>query len=75
MTWETIKRIRDITKMEILIKGIMNPEDATMCVKLGNGIYVRRGMDIVKALAMGATMPAPLRRIPVFLGGPAFLGG
>ena len=91
--WELIKRIRDITKMEIFLKGIMNPEDAALCVRYGYGIHVsnhggrnedtnastisalpdilavakgkvpvfidggfRRGMDIVKAIAMGATM-------------------
>ncbi len=93
MTWETIKRLRDVTKMDIMIKGIMHPADAEMCVKLGYGVFVsnhggrnedtgassigalpdilkvakgkvpvfvdggfRRGMDIVKALSMGADM-------------------
>ena len=93
LTWELLKRMRDITKMEILLKGIMHPDDAAMAVKLGYGIHVsnhggrnedtsastisalpdilsvakgkvpvfidggfRRGMDIVKALSMGATM-------------------
>ena len=93
LTWELLKRMRDITKMEILLKGIMHPEDAAMAVKYGYGIHIsnhgarnedtsastigalpdivsiakgkvpifidggfRRGMDIVKAIAMGATM-------------------
>ena len=93
LTWELLKRLRDVTKMEIFVKGVMHPDDAAMCVKLGYGVYVsnhggrnedtsastisalpdivaavkgkapifidsgfRRGMDIVKALAMGATM-------------------
>jgi len=93
LTWEFIKRLRDLTKMEIFIKGIMDVEDALQCVKLGYGIHVSnhggrnedtggstiasladiapavkgrvpifvdggfyRGFDIVKALAMGATM-------------------
>jgi len=93
LTWEFIKRLRDITKMEIFIKGIMDVEDALQCVKLGYGIHISnhggrnedtggstiasladiapavkgrvpifvdggfyRGFDIVKALAMGATM-------------------
>jgi isopentenyl diphosphate isomerase/L-lactate dehydrogenase-like FMN-dependent dehydrogenase len=93
LTWEIIRRLRDVTKMKILIKGIIDPEDAAFCVKYGaDGVYVsnhggraedtgtstisvlpevvsavggkipvlvdsgfRRGMDIVKALAMGAT--------------------
>ncbi len=93
LTWELIKRLRDSTKMNMLLKGIMHPKDAELCVKYGYGVYVsnhggrnedtsagtlsalpdivsavkgrvpifidggfRRGMDIVKALAMGATM-------------------
>ena len=93
MTWDWPKRVRDVTKMDIFIKGITDVEDALMCIKLGYGIHVsnhggrnedtgrstinslsqiapavkgrapifvdsgfRRGMDIVKALAMGATM-------------------
>jgi len=93
LTWEFIKRLRDVTKMEIFIKGIMNPEDAAMCAKYGYGVYVsnhggrqsdtgassisvledvvsvvkkkvpvfidsgfRRGMDIVKAMTLGADM-------------------
>jgi 4-hydroxymandelate oxidase len=93
MTWETIKRMRGITKMKIVLKGILAHEDATLAVKNGiDGIIVsnhgarsedsgrstidalpeilkavdgkipvlvdsgfRRGSDIVKALAMGAT--------------------
>ena len=91
--WEMIKRLRDATKMNIILKGIMHPDDAAMCAKLGYGVHVsnhggrnedtsastigalpdivtavkgrvpifidggfRRGMDIVKALAIGATM-------------------
>lgn len=93
LTWESIKRLRDVTKKDIYLKGIMHPEDAEMCIKYGFGVYVsnhggrdedtsastisalpdivsvvkgkspifidggfRRGMDFVKAYAMGATM-------------------
>lgn len=93
LTWEFIKRLRDITKMEIFIKGIMDVQDALLCVKYGYGIHVSnhggrnedtggstiaslvdiapavkgrvpifvdggfyRGFDILKALALGATM-------------------
>ncbi len=91
--WELIKRLRDVTKMNIILKGIMHPDDAATAAKLGYGVHVsnhgarnedtsastigvlpdivtavkgrvpifidggfRRGMDIVKALAIGATM-------------------
>jgi 4-hydroxymandelate oxidase len=92
MTWETIKRLRDLTRMKIVIKGILAHEDATLCVQNGvDGLIVsnhggrgedsgrstidalpeiveavngripvlvdggiRRGTDVVKALAIGA---------------------
>ncbi len=93
MTWDFLKRLRDTTKMKIVLKGILAHEDATLAVKNGmDGIIVsnhgarsedsgrstidalpeivaavggklpvlvdsgfRRGTDICKALAMGAT--------------------
>ncbi len=93
LTWDFLKRLRDVTKMKIFVKGIMSADDAVLCVKNGlDGVYIsnhggraedtgastisvledvvaavkgkipifidggfRRGMDIVKALAMGAT--------------------
>ncbi|MBV8840202.1 MAG: alpha-hydroxy-acid oxidizing protein [Alphaproteobacteria bacterium] len=93
MTWDFIKRMRDTTKMKILLKGILAFEDAVLAADAGvDGIIVsnhggrgedsgrstidalpeiieavqgripvlvdsgfRRGTDIVKALAMGAT--------------------
>jgi isopentenyl diphosphate isomerase/L-lactate dehydrogenase-like FMN-dependent dehydrogenase len=92
MTWDFIKRLRDTTKMKIVIKGILAHEDAKLCVENGvDGLIVsnhggrgedsgrstidalpeiveavggripvlmdggiRRGTDIVKALALGA---------------------
>ncbi|MBV8031417.1 MAG: alpha-hydroxy-acid oxidizing protein [Betaproteobacteria bacterium] len=92
MTWDFFKRLRDTTKMKILVKGILAHEDARLAVQNGlDGIIVsnhggrsedsgrstidalpeileavngrvpvlvdsgfRRGVDIVKALAMGA---------------------
>jgi isopentenyl diphosphate isomerase/L-lactate dehydrogenase-like FMN-dependent dehydrogenase len=93
LTWDTVKRMRDITRMKIVLKGIVTPEDAELAVQNGiDGILVsnhggrgedngrstidalpeilavvkgripvfvdsgfRRGTDIIKALAMGAT--------------------
>ena len=41
MTWETIKRMRDTTRMKLLIKGILAHEDAELAVKAGvDGIIV-----------------------------------
>jgi 4-hydroxymandelate oxidase len=93
MTWDFFKRVRDITRMKILVKGILAHEDATLCVENGlDGLIVsnhgargedsgrstidalpeiveavrgripvlvdsgfRRGTDIVKGLALGAS--------------------
>lgn len=91
LTWESVEWLRSITKLPILIKGILSPEDATMASTLGvRGIIVsnhggrqldgaiatidalgpvvdaagampvlldggvRRGSDVLKALALGA---------------------
>ena len=41
MTWDTIKRFRDVTKMKMLLKGILAHEDAALAVKAGmDGIIV-----------------------------------
>jgi isopentenyl diphosphate isomerase/L-lactate dehydrogenase-like FMN-dependent dehydrogenase len=93
LDWDYVDRIRDGTSMKLLIKGILTPEDAALCVEHGvDGIVVsnhggrsedsglstiealpeiaravagripilidsgfRRGTDIVKALALGAS--------------------
>jgi len=93
MTWDYVKRLRDITAMKIVIKGIVTREDAELAVANGvDGIILsnhggrgsesgratieclaevvegvggaipvlvdsgfRRGTDIFKALALGAT--------------------
>ena len=93
MTWDFIQKMRDTTKMKLIIKGILTEEDAVLCLKYGvDGIHVsnhggrsedggrgaieclpevarvatgkvpilfdsgvRRGTDMFKALAMGAT--------------------
>ena len=93
MTWDFVKRLRDHTKMKIVLKGILAHEDASLAVDNGiDAIIVsnhggrgedsgrstidalpeilaavngrmpvlvdsgfRRGTDIIKALAMGAT--------------------
>ena len=92
LTWEFLRRMRDATRMKILVKGIVTAEDAGRCLEAGvDGIVVsnhggragdsgrgavesleevaaavkgrttvimdsgiRRGADIVKALALGA---------------------
>jgi isopentenyl diphosphate isomerase/L-lactate dehydrogenase-like FMN-dependent dehydrogenase len=93
LTWEFIQKLREITDMKIVFKGIVTHEDAKLCLKYGvDGVIVsnhggrgqesgwatldalpevvaaikgripvmidsgfRRGTDIFKALALGAT--------------------
>jgi 4-hydroxymandelate oxidase len=93
LTWDFIKRLKDVTKMKVLIKGLDTREDAALAVQNGaDGIIVsnhggratetsrgtlealpevvqevrgripvfidggvRRGTDVLKALALGAT--------------------
>jgi 4-hydroxymandelate oxidase len=93
LTWDFVKRVKDVTKMKVLIKGLESADDATLAVSSGaDGIIVsnhggratetgrptidalpevvqgaggrmpvlldggvRRGTDVFKALALGAT--------------------
>ncbi len=93
LTWDFVKRVRDVTKMKVLVKGLESREDAVLAVESGaDGIVVsnhggratesgrstmeslpeviagvagrvpvlvdggfRRGTDVFKALALGAT--------------------
>jgi isopentenyl diphosphate isomerase/L-lactate dehydrogenase-like FMN-dependent dehydrogenase len=41
LSWDTLKRMRDITKMKIVLKGIITPEDADLAAQNGiDGILV-----------------------------------
>jgi isopentenyl diphosphate isomerase/L-lactate dehydrogenase-like FMN-dependent dehydrogenase len=93
LTWDFVKRVKDVTKMKLLIKGLESADDAALAVTSGaDGIIVsnhggratesgrptidalpevvqgaggripvlldggvRRGTDVFKALALGAT--------------------
>ena len=93
LTWDFVKRLKDVTKMKVLIKGLESADDAALAVTSGaDGIIVsnhggratesgrptidalpevvqgaggripvlldggvRRGTDVFKALALGAT--------------------
>jgi 4-hydroxymandelate oxidase len=93
LTWDFIKRLKDVTKMKVVIKGLETSEDASQAIESGaDGIIVsnhggratetgrgtieclpevaqavrgripvlvdggvRRGTDVFKALALGAT--------------------
>jgi isopentenyl diphosphate isomerase/L-lactate dehydrogenase-like FMN-dependent dehydrogenase len=93
LTWDFVKRLKDITRMKVLLKGLESAEDAALAVRNGaDGIIIsnhggratetgrgtiecvaevvdavkgrvpvlvdggfRRGTDVFKALALGAT--------------------
>ena len=93
LTWDFVKRVKDVTSMKVIVKGLESGEDAELAVKAGaDGVLVsnhggratetgratieclpevvqgvggkipvlidggvRRGTDVFKALALGAT--------------------
>ena len=41
LTWDSIRRMKDMTKMKVVLKGIVTREDAELCVARGvDGIIV-----------------------------------
>ena len=92
-TWDSVRQLREATKLPIIIKGVLTAEDTELCVKTGMSAVIvsnhgarvldhvgstiealpecvqaaggkipvlidggfRRGTDILKALALGAT--------------------
>ena len=74
MTWETIKRMRDTTKMKVVLKGILAHEDAELAVKAGvDGIIVSnhgaRSEDSGRSTidALPEILQAVNRRMPVLV--------
>jgi 4-hydroxymandelate oxidase len=54
MSWDFVKKLRDTTRMKVVLKGILTPEDAELAVKYGvDGIVVSnhggRGEDSGRA--------------------------
>jgi 4-hydroxymandelate oxidase len=76
MTWERIDWLRAITRLPILLKGALHPEDARLAVRHGvDGLLVSnhggRQLDGVAATieALPAVVAAVAGRIPVLLDG------
>jgi isopentenyl diphosphate isomerase/L-lactate dehydrogenase-like FMN-dependent dehydrogenase len=40
LRWDTIKKIRSITKLKIVLKGIMHPKDAQIAIDYADAIWV-----------------------------------
>lgn len=59
LDWAKIKRIRERTKLKIILKGIMNPKDALIAVDYCDAIYISnhggRQLD---------TLPATIEILP-----------
>ncbi len=76
LSWDTVKRMRDITRMKIVLKGIVTPEDADLAVQNGiDGILVSnhggRGEDNGRSTidALPEIIAAVKGRIPVIVDG------
>lgn len=75
-TWDHIDRLRSVTRLPLVLKGILHPEDAQLAVDRGvDGILVSnhggRQLDIASATldALPAVAAKVAGRIPIFLDG------
>ena len=76
LTWKDLEWFRSITKLPILLKGILNPDDAEKAIQSGaSGIIVSnhsgRNLDTVPATieALPAITARAGKRIPVLMDG------
>ena len=74
LSWETVKRMRDVTRMKIMLKGIITAEDAQLAVQNGiDGILVSnhggRGEDNSRSTidALPEIIAAVKGQIPVIV--------
>ena len=76
LTWDFVKRLKDITRMKVVLKGIEDKEDAIMAVKSGaDGVMVSNhgGRSIESGRGTLESLPAVVAgvagRIPVLFDG------
>jgi 4-hydroxymandelate oxidase len=76
LTWDFVKRLKDVTKMKVVLKGIESREDAALAVQNGaDGIIVSNhgGRSIESGRATLESLPEVVQgvggRIPVLLDG------
>ena len=74
LSWDTVKRMRDVTRMKIMLKGIVTPEDADLAAQNGlDGILVSnhggRGEDNGRSTidALPEIIAAVKGRMPVIV--------
>ncbi|WP_405162019.1 alpha-hydroxy-acid oxidizing protein [Nocardia sp. NBC_01499] len=75
-TWDHLDRLREVTRLPLVLKGILHPEDARLAIDHGaDAILVSnhggRQLDIAPAAldALPAVVAAVAGRIPVFVDG------
>src|ERR1700686_1828368 len=62
LNWDTVKRMRDVTRMKIMLKGIITPEDADLAVQNGiDGVLVSNhgGRGVVHGRPPHYALPGP----------------
>ena len=76
LTWDTVRRLKDATRMKVIIKGILTAEDAKLCVENGiDGLIVSnhggRGEDNGRATldCLPEVVDAVGGKIPVLVDG------
>ncbi len=61
LTWEDVRRARELTTLPIVLKGILHPDDATRAVEEGvDGLYVSNhgGRQVDRSVAALDALPA-----------------
>lgn len=75
MTWETIKKIREMTHLKIVLKGIMHPKDAEIAVNYCDAIWISnhggRQLDGVESSinVLPSIKAAVGNKLPIFVDG------
>jgi lactate 2-monooxygenase len=74
LSWEDVERVREATRLPLLLKGLLHPEDAVRAVDLGaDGVYVSNhgGRQVDGSLAALEALPAIARavgdKVPVLM--------
>jgi lactate 2-monooxygenase len=73
-TWGDLKFLRDLTKLPILLKGILHPDDARMAIDAGmDGVYVSNhgGRQVDGSIGAAEALPSIIEavdgKVPVII--------